>query len=394
MTPRPPKPSPEDSTLRPVALKGKPLRRLAILDGEADEPPHRPVHDPERETAEIRRPAKASIEEKRRLLAELLWGNSERAETVSPPEKCASETPKETADGSAVSDGDDLKRRSSLRRECNFPGLLRILVPEQTFQPKVYAIRMLDISPHGARVMTRQLSPEMAGQIQRERRYARLEVMVPSHEKLILPGRVAWLKTGEEGWQLGVEFDHHYPQVDSLFTQALESSSTALDPCKVPSPRIHPFPAVTGQASFTFTGTANGSEMILVRNGLDERRVPTSEDRFEVEVTLAPDRSNFLSFTGLRGGLRSLPTPVCLVHRTGADDTPLPTSPAVHRHLVADEAEGVLRLQLSGGGTELRALLEELDKALEHADRATISLDLQGNARLAQEALRNMKTEA
>src|SRR5690606_19329188 len=124
--------------------------------------------------------------------------------------------------------------------------------------------------------------------------------------------------------QVGFQFEKEFPQAEELFSASAPAPSdtgTGGPKYDVPAPKLNPFPAITGAREFCFTGVSPSAEMVLVRNGLDEFRVPVHDGRFEVDVTLGADRSNFLSFAALRAGGRSIPPPVCIVHRTGAADS-------------------------------------------------------------------------
>lgn len=376
--------------LKPKRLDRSTVRRVPPTDEPVKQPlPVRLVDQQQRESPGNRKPTSQSDLIKRDL-AKLLWGQPEEEVSSPPPKK---ETPSVSGGKAYEAQDAGTRRRTSNRRDCNFPGLLRILIPEQTFQPKIFAIRLTDISPYGARMVTRQLTHSLAEAIRREKRFARIEVMIPAQEKLVMPGRIAWVEHHPELSQIGFQFEQEFRQVDSLFIADVESSER-LNNLRIPAPRVDPFPAVTGKSTASFTGHAPDAEMVLVRNGVEEWKTDVSGGHFHVEVSLSPERSNFVSFTALKAGARSLPTPVCIVHRSGADASfAFRPGEAITELEVDDETRSV-SLAAGGSAVQIQSLLRELEKVANMAERVELSIQLTGDYRRMAEKLQHIRDDA
>jgi hypothetical protein len=278
------------------------------------------------------------------------------------------------------------------RRVCSFPGLLRILVPEQSFAPRMFAVRIIDLTPNGAQVETKQLNREMSDSIRKDRRFARLEALLPGRDRMILSGRVAWTSYGPEMSRLGIEFERPFPEVMEAFVADISEDAEPESLC-LSSPLIDPFPSITSKSSYTFSGYSPDGEEVLIRNGSMEFRCPVKSGRFKAEVTLMAERSNFLSFTATRGSVCSIPTPGCIAHQAGASDTMSYSGRRLVEELTLDPDERHLTLRLGGAAGRFFRVLKKLEETLEHAEEIQMVIELTGNASKVAAILESLKKE-
>ncbi|MBI5154097.1 hypothetical protein HZA57_02580, partial [Candidatus Poribacteria bacterium] len=201
---------------------------------------------------------------KRKDLSALLWGEPE-----SPGE------------------GDVAAQRRVTRRSCSFPGLLHVLLPEVTFRPQQLAVRVIDISPLGARLQTRQLTGDLAQLIRTQTRHARLDALVPARRKLRVSGRIAWTMHRASVSSIGINFEQPLDDVDALFEPHMDSAGD-YEEFNLPAPILDSFPTVTGKPMFPFTGRADLADTIVVSVGLLQFHERIVDGRFRVEVPLAP----------------------------------------------------------------------------------------------------------
>lgn len=286
-----------------------------------------------------------------------------------------------------------LNQRSVIRRSCSFPGLLRVMMPEVSFQPQVLAVRIVDISPRGAQVETRQLTPQLIEQIEREKRFARLEGLVPSREKLLLMGHVVWARHSPDLSRIGMEFDRTYAEIDEFFV----ADARALTPIPEPSimtPVLDPFPTVTGAASYTFNGRADDADQIIARNGERVVEAKVEEGRFALPMPLAPNRTNFISFTAQRGKLASVPVPACLVHQVNAADSTDYVARSLVEEFSIDAANQRLHLRLHGASVKFQKAFKLLNELLSINAQIDLTLDVRGDVTRAARLLRALEKES
>jgi len=333
---------------------------------------------------------------KRRDLARLLWGEDDhlpQSPAKLEPVKLQHDT--EESARIRVRPADDtssaMVRRASLRRQCSFPGLLRVLIPEVSFQPRTFAVRLVDISPHGARLETRQLTDDHAKLIGGEKRHVRLEALVPTG-KQILPGHIAWVDHRENVSYFGIHFEQDFHGVDELFTKDFNDDSTA-GIFALASPKIGAFSSVTSKRYIKFQGASPGATHVEVRRGDESWMVQVVNDTFELEVPLHEGRSNFLNFFATREGIKSVPTPVCVVHREGVRDTNTVTKGALLQSFDVDIEGGQISIELAGSPRRYFQALRLLEKSLQYADHVELRFDFTGDAEKAEKILKALTSD-
>ncbi len=395
MSSKPPKDKKFKDPLKPVVLGGRaPAGIPATPEAPGAIPP---VASASRE-AKAPKPHRSVSTSRRDELTALLWGAAEldwddsedELPSIVPTLNSLPSLPKpKVAVEPASPTG---ARRSMFRRACSFPGLLRVLVPEQSFAPKMFAVRIIDLTPNGAQMETRQIKRDMSDAIRKDRRFARLEALLPGRERMILSGRVAWASYGPEMSRLGVEFERPYPEVMEAFVADISQDAEPESLC-LGSPLIDPFPSITSKSSYMFSGYSPDGEEVLVRNGSMEFRCPVRSGRFKVEVMLMAERSNFLSFTAARGDVCSIPTPGCIAHQSGASDTMSYSGRRLVEELTLDPDARHLTLRLGGTAGKFFRVLKKIEESLEHAEEIEMAIELTGNAAKVAAILESLKKE-
>ncbi len=393
--------------LRPIPLGDKPAR---IISPESQEEvpvrqavPASPSSVPPRqnEKPQADRPYYETQTQRRSELASILWGEPDNSlmDVLStpiplPPHKLPPAKPQVQQAPKEIIKPQGEKplpnRRAWHRRQCSFPGLLRVLIPEQSFQPRTFAVRIVDLSPMGAQVETKQMSADLEQILNKDQWYARLEALVPSREKILLSGRIVWARYKPQLSFLGLQFSRVYEEVDDFFVKEINAETSPKD-LTLPSPIIDAFPTVTSTQNFPFTGRAPKSKEILVRCRSLEMRAPVIDGKFRVEVPLAADHSNFVSFTAIRGGISSIPTPICILHKAGASDT-ISIKPAnLVEEFEVDPNGKRLMMKLTGPPQRFFQVLKKVSESLEHAQEVSLTLELHGDAEKAAIKLESLR---
>ncbi|MBX3729125.1 MAG: hypothetical protein KF858_08050 [Candidatus Sumerlaeia bacterium] len=372
--------------LQPVTLTGKPFRRI-VQEGEdgalpaPGEPAKVRLVDPEYRRTQMR---------KRRELAQILWGDTETDDWL--PHGAGPPVP-QPATAPAPAPQDTVQRRRFLRRACSFPGLLRVMVPEISFQPRLFVVRLVDVCPKGCRLETRQLTHALANMIGEQPRQARIEAIVPGREKLILQGQIAWARCPVEGLaHMGISFEREIENLEQLFFAENPEDSTAT-PFTLASPALDAFPSVVREMAIDFAGSAPGAESVLVRHRLKTRRVPVRDGRFAVEMPLTPGRSNVFSFVAENGAARSVPTPVCVLQQQEDHGRLQMGTGELVQALEVDEAGGRLTLRLAGPPRRFFQALKSIEHALQHAEHVELGLELTGDVAKARRLFETLEKD-
>jgi hypothetical protein len=281
-------------------------------------------------------------------------------------------------------------QRATLRRACSFPGLLRVLIPEESFQPQVLAVRVVDVSPGGARLETRQLTPRLAGMLGTEKRFMRLEVMLPTSHRANVAGRVAWVEREETMSFLGVRFEQETRAFDECFVENLGEGDEPELVC-LPSPQLDPFPSTTSSTEIDLRGSAPGAKGVLCRVGKRDFRAEVANGRFQLRITLRPGTTNFASVTALRDTVSSIPTPICVVHALDARDTVSFHGESLVESIERSPAGDRLTARFQGDARRFFPILRKLSEVLVNAEEVHLEISLTGDLDKAEGIIRSLE---
>jgi len=282
--------------------------------------------------------------------------------------------------------------RKFQRRECSFPGILTILVPTETFQPVKVAVRVIDISPQGARLETKQIDKEMSEKLREDKWFCRLEMLVPRRDKVRCIARVAWVKQGDQDSELGIQFDEIMSELDEIFADGV-SRDSSLENMALRPPILDQFPSITPASEFNFGGEVPDCDKVVVTRGIKKYETVPINGRFLIKVPLAENRTNFLSFICQRGDQQSIPTPAVILQKIGSED-----SVSAHgSSLVEDFSLSMdgkrLQVSLHGPPSQFFRALKRIEESLQYADDVFLSVDIRGKASEAAERLESLKDE-
>jgi hypothetical protein len=389
--------------LKPITLRGKPLRPQTAKD---PAPPPAEDKEPKSTISLFTSPgdsSKAVIREKSdgvEINLEQAYAESRRAAEVIPktglprpgaPRVAGAPPPSGAVAQSLVtappptmpSRKPGVSTRATNRRPCSIPGMLRILLPEQSFEPQVFAVRVVEISSTGARVETRQLTEELHRLLSLEVRYIRLEILIPARERLVISGKLAWMEYQPDSSQMGISFHPNREDLTSLCMpewrpQGSDESSF------VSPPVVDSYPPTTSKTPFTFTGHALDADMVVVKGKTEEYRVPVESGRFEVTIPLVPGTANELIFVAMVGEMASDPTPVWIIHRLQGDDAQGRKAIAgVFREAVVGQNGRHLRVRFTGDGRDLVQALRRLEETASQGDSFDLTFEMTGDAERA-----------
>lgn len=270
--------------------------------------------------------------------------------------------------------------RGTFRRRCCFPGLVRVLIPEESLQPRLMAVRVIDLSPSGARLETRQLTPDLEQTLRAERRFCRLEAVAPRDRRLVIPGRIIWARHGEEMSTLGVHFIKRCGDVEDVFLSEVAGETTP-EALTLASPQLAAFSTLTNATQIAFSGQAPGAERVEVRRRHERFEARVEDGGFSVDVPLEPETSNFFSFVALApDGRASIPTPVCVMQTADATGSENFAPAALVEAFDVDPEDDRVFICLDGPASRFASIFARLAAALDHAEEVHLEVELRGHA--------------
>lgn len=276
------------------------------------------------------------------------------------------------------------------RRECSFPGILTILVPTETFQPVKLAVRVIDISPQGARLETKHLDSEMSEKLREDKWFCRLEMLVPRRDKVRCVARVAWVKRGENVSELGIQFDEIMRDLDEIFSDGV-SRDSSFENMALRPPILDQFPSITPASEFNFGGEVPDCDKVVVTRGIKKYETVPINGRFLIKVPLAENRTNFLSFICQRGEHQSIPTPAVILQKIGSEDSVSSHSDSLVEDFNISMDGKRLQVSLHGPPSQFFRALKRIEESLLFADDVFLSIDIRGKAAEAAERLESLK---
>lgn len=277
------------------------------------------------------------------------------------------------------------------RRDCSFPGMITVLIPEKTFQPQKYAVRVIDLSPTGCRLETRQLDEITAEVLSKERWYARLEMLVPHRDKLKLRGRLVWARYKDKQSQIGLQFEEECPYVENLFTDTV-NKGLLLEELLLRSPIIDPFPSMTPSDFYIFKGQASSEcdKIMVTTSTRNTYEANVVMGRFQIKVPLIQNKTNFLSFIALKENKQSIPTPAAILHKVGIAETVSYANNNLVESFDVSPTGRQLSMTLTGSPARFFQALKAIEESLAFATEISLTLDFHGDAKKAAKKLKHL----
>ena len=197
------------------------------------------------------------------------------------------------------------------RRNCSFPGLMKVIFPEQSFLPVPFAVRVANLSPRGAMVELHD-SAKLDKDVVLVDRFFELKV---AHQQLpTVRGTVAWADLSKESPQFGLAFYEYCEEVEELLADLgslTDSGSTGEEgPPPLPMPVLDTFSGVALDTRHLISGRAPEALEVRVRGEDKVFKAPVKDGRFELELTLEPGGKNFFHLRSVAGKRRSKSLPI------------------------------------------------------------------------------------
>lgn len=194
-----------------------------------------------------------------------------------------------------------------VRHECSFPGILKVIIPEQSLVPIALAVRVVNFSAGGTLVEIHERHRKLDLGSSLCTRF--FELKVAHSEVPELRGTVAWTDTSGKTPQLGLKFHTVCPQLVRIFDPSGQTEWGGAPP--LPMPVLDPFPPTTLEPTVFLTGEAKEALEVVVKssNG-QEKAAPVRNGRFSIELQLAEAAENYFVLRSQAGTRLSRRLPI------------------------------------------------------------------------------------
>jgi hypothetical protein len=222
------------------------------------------------------------------------------------------ETPKAKKPKSPLPPIGDPSESREKRLPCNFPGLMRVLIPENSFLPVSMPVRVVNLSATGAMVEVHDKA-RLDHDIALANRFYELKVAHPDIPTL--RGCIAWSDTNRDLPLLGLS---HFKPMEELGELILAGESTRgfTGPPPLPAPVIDPYPPLSDHPILTITGKAPEALEVIAKGEENKFTAPVVQGRFELKLELSEVSENHFSLRSLAGTRKSRSVPIRAVYNS------------------------------------------------------------------------------
>ncbi len=263
------------------------------------------------------------------------------------------------------------------RRNCSFPGLMKVIFPEQSFLPVPIAVRVANLSPRGAMVEIHDRARLNKDAVLVERFF---ELKVAHQQLPPVRGTIVWVDSSSTSPRAGLTFFEHSEEIAGLLSdlaatrEATAEGSSMNSPPPLPMPTLDTFASVTTQTRQVVSGEAPEALEVRVHGEDKVFRAPVKDGRFEVEVELEPGGKNYFQLRSLAGKRRSKPLPVRIVCEGGAAGR----KNRVETHREDRKGGGEqLRLSFQGTPADAERVLYRVSQLMAQSERLQLTASLE-----------------
>ncbi len=274
------------------------------------------------------------------------------------------------------------------RLPCNFPGLMKILIPEKSFTPIALPVRVTNISATGAMVEVHDSSKLQRG-VAVANRFFELNVAHP--EIPTFRGTIAWSDTSRNMPLLGLSsFD--YLEEFSKVVMADDSTHGIKGPPVLPPPELEPFPPRTNDPVVVIRGTAEEALEVVVKGDRKRFKAPVEEGRFEVQLELQQNAENHLSLRTRAGARKSRAVPIRIINEQGGV---LPKRKYFDtRTRTTEDGLHLLDLEFCGNVEQAERILYRFSQLMAASTRISLTAELEAPGSFDKRLFDALKSEA
>lgn len=203
------------------------------------------------------------------------------------------------------------QRRREQRFASTFPGLIRILFPERSFNPVSLAARVLNLSSGGALVELHD--GHLRGEDSENLRGTFCELRIAAGLRVALYGRIARAEKTDGKLLLGIMYHRSHPELvgDLIHGETIDIEPDAL----LPLPVLEPYSPMVEEETVSISGEAPDSEEVVVENA-DGRAtsIAVRDGIFRITIKLEAEGPQQFRVFSRRGQLRSAPQTLEFIH--------------------------------------------------------------------------------
>lgn len=278
------------------------------------------------------------------------------------------EVPKERPSVSRIEESESEHREERL--PCNFPGLMKILVPEKSFAPVALPVRVTNLSATGAMIEVHDRS-----RIDKDAALANrfFELKVAHPEIPTLRGTIAWSDMNRQLPMLGLSCFDVIPGLSKLVL-ADESTKHFQGPPPLPPPEIEAYPPRTREANVVIRGQAPEAMEVVAKGDYRKFRSEVKDGQFELNLELEPNAENHFALRSHAGARKSRAVPIRIINEAAA----MPERGRYFHAEISTATDGssMLQLEFSGNVQQAERVLYRYSQLLAISDRVHLTTTL------------------
>ena len=270
---------------------------------------------------------------------------------------------------------------------CSFPGVLKVLIPEEAFVPFPVAVRVCNLSAGGALVEAHdavKINPDRL----LTNRYFELKVAhvdIPD-----LRGKIAWTDFSNKNPRLGLSCFERVPALESIVSSS-ESSIQWEGPPPLPTPTIDPFPPTTRDSRIVITGRAPEALEVIVKRDTEKFVTDVKQGIFRIVLDMIPETENQFLLRSVAGERRSRAVPIHVVYERGIRSRQFFFDVTMDRD--RDNGTSMIHLDFQGSVRQAERVLYRFSQLMVTSDKIMLNAELTSSSDFDRRLFETLKAE-
>lgn len=270
---------------------------------------------------------------------------------------------------------------------CSFPGVLKVLIPEESFVPFPVAVRVCNLSSGGALVEAHdavKINPDRL----LTNRYFELKVAhvdIPD-----LRGKIAWTDFSQKNPRLGVSCFDRVPELENIVKNS-ESAIQWEGPPPLPTPTIDPFPPTTRESKVVISGKAPEALEVVVKREKEKFVADVRQGIFRVILDMVPEAENQFLLRTVAGERRSRAVPIHIVYERGVRSRKFYFDVTMDKD--KESGTSTIDLDFQGSVRQAERVLYRFSQLMTNSERVVFKAELSTQSAFDRRLFETLKAE-
>lgn len=270
---------------------------------------------------------------------------------------------------------------------CSFPGLMKILVPEESFVPVPVAVRVANLSAGGAMVEAHDTIKINERKLLTNRYF---ELKVAHTEIPDLRGRIAWTDFSDKHAVLGLACFERSEVLAEIVANA-DSQIQWEGPPPLPPPKLDPYPPTTSERQLVITGNAEDAIEVVAKRDNKKFRANVHNGMFKLLLELTENVDNRFFLRSHAGERKSRAVPVRIAYEKGVRSRSFYFDARLKDD--RENSESKISLDFQGSVRQAERVLYRFSQLLSTSERVRINAELTTRAGFDRRLFETLKSE-